>query len=107
VIVQFDLRRDVNVAAEDVRTRVATVTSELPREADPPMITKFDTDRSPVMTIALSGERSQRELTELADKVVKVQLERALGVGEVEIRGALERAISIWVDADGLPDPDH
>src|SRR5213593_1906798 len=102
VIVQFDLRRNVNVAAEDVRTRVATVVPDLPREADPPVITKFDSDRSPVMTVALSGERSQRELTELADKVVKRQLERALGVGEVEIRGGLERAISIWVDADRL-----
>ena len=102
VIVQFDLRRNVNVAAEDVRTRVATVVPDLPREADPPVITKFDSDRSPVMTVALSGERSQRELTELADKIVKRQLERALGVGEVEIRGGLERAISIWVDADRL-----
>src|SRR5213594_3296751 len=102
VIIQFDLRRNVNVAAEDVRTRVATVVPELPRQADPPVITKFDSDRSPVMTIALSGDRSQRELTELADKVVKVHLERALGVGEVEIRGGLERAISIWVDADRL-----
>ena len=102
IIVQFDLRRNVNVAAEDVRTRVATVVPDLPREADPPVITKFDSDRSPVLTVALSGERSQRELTELADKVVKRQLERALGVGEVEIRGGLERAISIWVDADRL-----
>jgi HAE1 family hydrophobic/amphiphilic exporter-1 len=102
IIVQFDLRRNVNVAAEDVRTRVATVVPDLPREADPPVITKFDSDRSPVMTVALSGERSQRELTELADKIVKRQLERALGVGEVEIRGGLERAISIWVDADRL-----
>src|SRR5947207_5293495 len=102
VIIQFDLRRNVNVAAEDVRTRVATVVPDLPREADPPVITKFDSDRSPVMTVALSGDRSQRELTELADKIVKRQLERALGVGEVEIRGGLERAISIWVDADRL-----
>src|SRR5947208_5956106 len=102
VIIQFDLRRNVNVAAEDVRTRVATVVPQLPREADPPVITKFDSDRSPVMTVALSGQRSQRELTELADKIVKRQLERALGVGEVEIRGGLERAISIWVHADRL-----
>jgi hydrophobe/amphiphile efflux-1 (HAE1) family protein len=102
VIVQFDLRRNVNIAAEDVRNRVATVLGELPREADPPVITKFDTDRSPVMTIALTGDRSQRELTELADKVAKVQLERTLGVGEIEIRGGMERAISVWIDADRL-----
>src|SRR5207249_578244 len=57
---------------------------------------------SPVITVALSGNRSQRELTELADKIVKVQLERSAGVGEVEIIGGLKRAINVWVDADRL-----
>src|SRR6185436_20113850 len=59
-------------------------------------------DSSPVLTIALSGERSLRELTELADKTVRVQLERASGVGEVQIVGGLERAINVWIDADRL-----
>lgn len=102
VIIQFDLSRDVNVAAEDVRNRLASVTSQLPREADPPVVRKFDADRSPSMTVALSGSRSIREMTEIADKLVKVRLERAPGVGEVEIRGGLERAINVWVDAERL-----
>ena len=54
------------------------------------------------MTVALSAERPIRELTELADKLVKVQLERSSGVGEIEVVGGLERAISIWLDADRL-----
>ena len=102
VIVQFDLSRKVNEALEDVRNRVSIMGNELPRDADPPQVTKFDTERNGVITVSLSGDRSQRELTELADKIVKVQLERALGVGEVEINGGLQRAISIWVDADRL-----
>ena len=102
VIVQFDLRRDVNLAAEDVRTRLATVVNSLPREADPPVIFKFDTERSPILSLALTGPRSLRELTELADKIVKLQFERCLGVGEVEVRGGLERAISVWIDPDRL-----
>jgi HAE1 family hydrophobic/amphiphilic exporter-1 len=102
VIIQFDLRRDVNLAAEDVRTRLATVVNSLPREADPPVIFKFDTERSPILSLALTGPRSLRELTELADKTVKLQLERCLGVGEVEVRGGLERAISVWIDPDRL-----
>ena len=102
VIVQFNLGRDVNVAAEDVRNRLAGVTAMLPREADPPVVNKFDADRSPAMTIAISGERSIRELTELADKVVKVQLERAPGVGEILINGGQERAINLWIDAERL-----
>jgi hydrophobic/amphiphilic exporter-1 (mainly G- bacteria), HAE1 family len=102
VIIQFDLSRKVSEALEDVRNRVATMGNELPRDADPPQVTKFDTERNGVITVSLSGDRSQRELTELADKIVKVQLERALGVGEVEINGGLQRAVSIWVDPDRL-----
>jgi HAE1 family hydrophobic/amphiphilic exporter-1 len=102
VTVTFELNRDIEAAAQDVRDRVGTVLRDLPRDADPPSIIKSDNDISPVLTIALSGQRSQRELTEIADKIVKVQLERSFGVGEVEIVGALERAINVWVDADRL-----
>ncbi len=102
VLVTFDLDRDVDVAAQDVRDRVATVLNRLPRDARPPVIAKFDNDSQPVLSIALSGNRSIRELTELADKVAKVQLERRPGVGEVLIVGGQERAISVWLDANRL-----
>lgn len=102
VIANFKLERDIEVAAQDVRDRVATVVGDLPPEADPPVISKFNNDLTPVLTVALSGNRSLRELTELADKVVKIQLERSSGVGEVEIVGGLERAINVWVQADRL-----
>jgi len=102
VMVTFDLDRNVDVAAQDVRDRVATVLNRLPRDARPPVIAKFDNDSQPVLSIALSGNRSVRELTELADKVAKVQLERRPGVGEVLIVGGQERAISVWLDANRL-----
>src|SRR4029434_1327728 len=63
---------------------------------------KFDNDSTPILTLALSGNRSIRELTELADKIVKVQLERSKGVGLVRITGGPERAIDVRVDADKL-----
>ncbi len=102
VIATFSLDRDLETAAQDVRDRVATVVRQLPDDATPPVVQKFDNDSAPVMTISLSADRSLRELTELADKVVRVQLERAGGVGEVRVVGGLERAINIWVDADRL-----
>ena len=102
VIATFDLDRDVDVAAQDVRDRVASVQRGLPDDVEPPIVSKFDNDSTPVLTVALSADRSLRELTEIADKIVKVQLERAAGVGEVQIVGGLERAISIRVDADRL-----
>jgi HAE1 family hydrophobic/amphiphilic exporter-1 len=102
VIITFNLDRDIDEAAQDVRERVAAVARELPKEAEPPIITKFDNDLAPVLTLAVAGNRSLRELTELANRIIKPQLERSSGVGEVEILGGLERAISIWVDADRL-----
>ena len=102
VLGSFKLERDGDVAAQDVRDRVSSVLGELPDELDPPTISKFDNESTPVLTVALSADRPLRELTDFADRVVKVQLERARGVGEVAITGGLERAINVWIDADRL-----
>jgi len=102
VIITFDLAQSIETAAQDVRDRVATVLRDLPQDAEPPIVSKFDNESAPVLTVALSGDRPIRELTELADKVVKLRLERASGVGQVQIVGGLERAINVWIDADRL-----
>src|SRR5438309_7540070 len=102
VIATFNLNRDIDTAAQDVRDRVATVVRDLPPDAKPPVVAKFNNDSTAVVTVALSGDRSIRELTEYADKVVKVQLERAGGVGEVSVVGGLDRAINVWIDAERL-----
>ncbi|HZF07947.1 MAG TPA: efflux RND transporter permease subunit [Thermoanaerobaculia bacterium] len=102
IIVTFNLDRDIDTAAQDVRDRVAAVVRNLPREAKPPVVSKFNNDSDPVLTVALTGSRPIRELTELADKVVKLQLERSPGVGQVNIVGGLTRAMNIWVDPERL-----
>lgn len=102
IVVTFDLDRNIDAAAQDVRDRVSTVVRDLPRDTDPPTIAKADTDQSPILTITLSGKRSQRELTEIADKIVKTHIERSAGVGQVDITGDLSRAINVWIDADRL-----
>ena len=102
VIATFNLNRNIDVAAQDVRDRVAVVLRRLPEDILPPVVSKFNSDNSPAISIALSGNLSVRELTELADKIIKPRIERSSGVGEVQIVGGLERAINIWVDADRL-----
>src|SRR5829696_8048412 len=102
VIATFKLDRNLESAAQDVRDRVNTLGRNLPEDATPPVVQKFDNDSTPVLTIALSADRSLRELTELADKTVRVQLERIGGVGEVRVVGGLDRAINVWIDADRL-----
>jgi len=102
VIATFRLDRDIDAATQDVRDRVATVLNDLPRDADPPIISKSDNESTPVLTFALSGPYGRRDLTDFAERIVKVQLERSKGVGEVEIIGGLQRAINVWIKADRL-----
>jgi HAE1 family hydrophobic/amphiphilic exporter-1 len=102
VILTFNLNRDIETAAQDVRDRVAAVVRNLPPDALPPVVSKFDADQSPSLSIALVSERPIRELTEIADKVIREQIERSSGVGEVRINGGLERAVNIWIDPDRL-----
>src|SRR5205809_5565579 len=77
IIVTFTLDRKIDVAAQDVRDKVSIAMRNLPREVLPPIIAKFDNDQAPVITLALSSDRSIRELTEIADKIVRPQLERS------------------------------
>src|SRR5688500_3240114 len=102
VLVTFKLDRDIDVATQDVRDRVATVVRNLPDEVELPIVSKQNSDTDPVLRLALSGPRTVRELSELADKIVKVQIERSTGVGEVRVEGAAERTVNVWVDADKL-----
>src|SRR5258705_241350 len=102
IIATFKLDRNLESAAQDVRDRVNSLGRNLPDDATPPVVQKFDNDSTPVVTISLSADRSLRELTELGDKTVRVQLERVSGVGEVRVVGGLDRAINIWIDAERL-----
>jgi HAE1 family hydrophobic/amphiphilic exporter-1 len=102
IIITFALSRSVDVAAQDVREKVLNAVRNLPRDVRTPAVAKLDNDQAPVLTLAVSGNRSLRELTEIADKVVKVDLERALGVGEVRLVGGLLRAVNVWIEADRL-----
>ena len=102
VIATFNLDRDLESAAQDVRDRVNTLGRRLPEDSTPPVVQKFDNDSTPVLTIALTADRSLRELTELADKTARPQLERVGGVGEVRVVGGLDRAINVWIDAERL-----
>jgi HAE1 family hydrophobic/amphiphilic exporter-1 len=102
IIATFKLDRNLESAAQDVRDRVNGLGRDLPEDATPPVVQKFDNDSTPVVTIALSADRSLRELTELGDKTVRVQLERVSGVGEVRVVGGLDRAINVWINAERL-----
>jgi len=102
IAVQFVLDKNGDVAAQEVRDKVSTVLSQLPVGTDPPVIQKFQVDAMPVMKIAVSGKRNAREVSEIARKQVKEDIETVRGVGQVIMVGHEERTINIDVDPDKL-----
>src|SRR5215470_3378246 len=102
VVLQFVLEKNGAVAAQEVDAKIRTILSQLPQGTDPPIIDKFDIDAAPVMTIAVSGRRDFREVTEFARKRIKEDLEALPGVGAVLLVGGRTRAINVRIDPDKL-----
>ncbi len=98
----FVLERNRDLAAQDVRDKVNTVLSRLPPGAEPPIIDKFDVDASPVLTVSVSAPRDLKEITFLADRLLKQNLETLPDVGAVNLVGTRTRAIEVTVDTDQL-----
>ena len=102
ITVRFQLEKEGDVGAQEVRDKVNSVLRQLPRDAEPPVIEKIETDAAPILTIALSGNSSVREITEFADKVLKRQLEATFGVGQIQLIGGRERQINVEIDSAKL-----
>jgi HAE1 family hydrophobic/amphiphilic exporter-1 len=102
VFITFLLEKNPDVAAQEVRNKVDLIVNDLPVTAEQPIVQKLDTDAAPVIRIAVSAPRSAREVTEVADKKIKQQIESINGVGQVSIIGGRRREIQVWVDPDKL-----
>lgn len=102
VTVQFLLSKNGDVGTQEVRDKVSSVLSQLPKGTEKPIVDRFETDAMPIMTIAISGQRDLREITEMARKQIKEQLETVSGVGLATIVGGRTRAMNVTVDTDKL-----
>jgi hydrophobic/amphiphilic exporter-1 (mainly G- bacteria), HAE1 family len=100
VMVEFDLDVDADIAAQDVRERIAKIQQDLPSDAEAPVVEKFQIGAAPVISLVLtapSGE-SPAAITYVADKKIKNQLQQLRGVGSVDIIGKQEREIQVIAD---------
>ncbi|NCB08732.1 MAG: efflux RND transporter permease subunit, partial [Bacteroidia bacterium] len=99
ITVEFELSVDLETAANDVRDKVSQAQRYLPRDCDPPTVSKADADASPIMFIAVkSPKRSLLELSEIAELTFKEQLQTISGVSAVMIWGEKRYAMRIWLD---------
>ncbi len=102
VVIAFKLEIDSKTAAQDVREKLAAIRDDLPDDIEEPLIQRYDPASLPIMSITVSGDRSEKEVTAYAKDVVKKRIENIPGVGSVDLIGGAEREINIAVDAARL-----
>ena len=99
ITVEFELSVDLETAANDVRDKVSRAQRYLPRDCDPPTVSKADADASPILMVALQSEkRPLLELSEIADLTVKEQLQTIPDVSSVSIWGEKKYSMRLWLD---------
>jgi HAE1 family hydrophobic/amphiphilic exporter-1 len=98
--VEFELEVEGIEAANDVREKVAGIRGELPDDAEDPVISQYDPGAVAVLSLAVSGSRSARDITEIADDKIKPRLEAVTGVGSVTLVGGSEREILVEIDPE-------
>ena len=103
VTIEFALDRDIDVAASDVRDRVSRVQGRLPNQAQPPEVSKADSDSQPIMILFLrSSSMNRLELTDYADRNLLDRLATVPGVAQAQIYGEQRYAMRIWLDAAAM-----
>jgi multidrug efflux pump len=99
ITIELDLSRNVDLALQDVQTRIAQAGRRLPLDLDPPVVSKTNPEDQPIMWVGLSGPYSPHLLADVARYRVKEKLQTVPGMGEIILGGYLERNVRLWVDA--------
>ncbi|WNG47694.1 efflux RND transporter permease subunit [Archangium minus] len=102
ISVELDLSRNVDQALQDVTSKVSQAQNRLPRDIDPPVISKSNPEDQPIIQVGVSGPFSRQFISDFARYRLKESLQTVPGVGEVTLGGSLERNVRIWVDAQKL-----
>lgn len=104
ITIEFETGVDIDVAEQDVRSKVNAIIPRLPREVEDPLFFKFDPGEIPVISLAISGtgERSSVELRKLVEDDIVPFLQRVPGVGSVTVSGGQERQINVLLDLDKI-----
>ncbi|MFO1462500.1 MAG: efflux RND transporter permease subunit [bacterium] len=102
ITIEFELNRDIDAALQEVQTKIAQAQQRLPKDIDPPIVTKTNPEDQPIMWISLSGDRPLRYLMEYARDRLKDKMQTVNGVGEVILSGFVEPNLRIWIDPKKL-----
>ncbi len=101
-LIEFQMGVDVDVAANDVRSKLDLILVDLPEGCEKPKVLKFDINALPVVTLALSGDAPVDELFDFADNLLRDRLATLPGVATVELVGGAKREVHVTLDRDKL-----
>ena len=102
ITLEIDLSRNVDLALQDVQAKVSQAQRSLPRDIDPPTISKSNPEDQPIMMISLAGAVPPRVLTDYIQYSLKEKLQTIPGVGEISLMGVQDRNVRVWLDATKL-----
>ena len=102
ITLEFELNHDIDDAMQEVQAKVSQAARNLPKEIDPPVVTKTNPEDQPIIWIALSGDRPVTDLMNYTNDVLRDQLSIVEGVGEVSMGGYVDPALRVWLDSNKM-----
>ncbi|MCX5680161.1 MAG: efflux RND transporter permease subunit [Candidatus Omnitrophica bacterium] len=102
ISIEFNLNRNIDVALQEVQTKIAQAQRNLPRDIDPPIVTKTNPEDQPIMFVALSGERPLKDLIHYVNETLKDRFTTVPGVGEIRLGGYVDPNLRVWLDAEKM-----
>jgi len=99
VTIEFELERDIDVALQDVQSKLSQLQHHLPVGMDPPTVGKTNPEDEPIMRISVAGSRPQTFMADYIRNVIRPQLQTIPGVGEIQLQGFRDRNVRVWYDA--------
>ncbi len=102
ITMEFNISRNIDAALQEVQTKIAQAQRNLPRDIDPPVVTKTNPEDQPIIWLALSGDCTIKELTHYISETLKDQFTTVDGVGEVRLGGFVDPNLRVWMDAQKM-----
>ena len=99
ITVEFELERDIDVALQDVQSKLSQLQRRLPLGIDPPIVSKTNPEDEPIMRLAIAGSRPPTFVADYIRNVIRPQLQTVSGVGEIQMQGFRDRNVRVWYDA--------
>ena len=102
IAIEFNLNRNIDVALQEVQTKIAQAQKNLPRDIDPPIVTKTNPEDQPIMFMALSGDRPLKDMVHYIDETLKDQFTIVPGVSQIRLGGYVDPNLRVWLDAEKM-----